>query len=426
MTEEGLTSADGGRVDEPAVPVGRLMAGVATVTVLGALAPFLLGSQSVWIREDLQFGQGRFGLVVSAFFAAAALSTIIGGNAVGALGRRGGAVLAGVLVALGGFGVAFLALGWWSLLALVALLGVANAVCQATANYAVAQAVPPHRRGLGFGIKQSAVPASIMLAGLLVPAVGVHFGWRAAFVLTGVGGLVLVVVALRMEHAPHPPRAARSGMDLAPRGPLLLCGIAVAFASAAANFLGTFLASWGHEVGLSVTQAALLMSAGSAASVVLRVAAGHRADRRFGRNLPVVAAQILVGALCLAMVAVPQPWTATLFGFLALAVGWSWPGLFLYAVARVGRDSPGSAAGYVQAGAFTGGAVGPALLGACIGWWGFQAAWLVAAGAFLTAGLLVLAAMVLLRRDLERRPPRERFGYGGGRTEPARWTGGPA
>lgn len=401
------------------------MAGAATVTVLGALAPFLLGSQSVWIRDDLAFDQGRFGLVVSAFFAAAAVSTILGGNAIGALGRRGGTVLAGVLVAVGSFGVAFLALGWWSLLALVALLGVANAVCQATSNFAVAQALPPHRRGLGFGIKQSAVPASIMLAGLLVPAVGVHFGWRAAFVLTGLGGLVLIVAALRMAREPVPPRASRAGMDLAPRGALLLCGIAITFASAAATFLGTFLASWGHEVGLSVTQAALLMSAGSATSVVIRVVAGHRADLRFGRNLPVVAAQILIGALCLAVVAVPQPGTVVIFGFLAFAVGWSWPGLFLYAVARVGRDSPGSAAGYVQAGAFTGGAVGPALFGACIGWFGFQATWLVAAGAFLVAGLLVLAAMLLLRRDLVRRPPRERFGYGGGRTEPARWTGGP-
>lgn len=400
------------------------MAGAASVTVLGALAPFLLGSQSVWIRDDLQFGQGRFGLVVSAFFAAAALSTIIGGNAIGSLGRRGGTVLAGALVALGGFGVALLALGWWSLLALVALLGVANAVCQATSNFAVARAVPAGRRGLGFGIKQSAVPASIMLAGLLVPAVGVHFGWRAAFVLTGVGGLVLVVVALRMEREAVPPRISRSGLDLAPRGPLLLCGIAITFASAAANFLGTFLASWGHEVGLSVTQAALLMSAGSATSVVTRVVAGHRADRRFGRNLPVVAGQILVGAVCLAMVAIPEVWTVAVFGFLAFAVGWAWPGLFLYAVARVGRDSPGTAASYVQAGAFTGGAVGPALFGACIGWFGFQATWLVASGAFLASGLMVLVAMVLLRRDLERRPPRERFGYGGGRTEPAHWTGG--
>lgn len=104
--------------------------------------------------------------------------------------------------------------------------------------------------------------------------------------------------------------------------------------------------------------------------------------------------------------------------FLAFAVGWSWPGLFLYAVARLGRDAPTQAASVVQAGAFIGGAVGPALFGLVVSLVGFQPAWYVAAAAFTTAAVLVLLARRGFRLDLERRPPTEPFGYGGGRDKP--------
>src|SRR5690606_40132131 len=42
--------------------------------------------------------------------------------------------------------------------------------------------------------------------------------------------------------------------ERAPWRPLLLCGVAIAFASSAANFLGAYLASWAHDVGLTIGQ----------------------------------------------------------------------------------------------------------------------------------------------------------------------------
>ena len=71
---------------------------------------------------------------------------------------------------------ALAATGWDTLA--MAVLGLANAACQGTANAAVATALPRHRRGLGFGIKQSAVPVAIMFGGLAVPTTTVLFGWR--------------------------------------------------------------------------------------------------------------------------------------------------------------------------------------------------------------------------------------------------------
>lgn len=401
--------------------------GASSTTALGAIPPFLLAAQAVLITEDLEFGAAGLGLAVSTFFAVAAVVTIGASRTIEGWPRRVALMVAGGLVATGGLGLALVAQQWWSLVLAMAILGAANAACQVTSNITMAKVLPPGRRGLGFGVKQSAVPAAIMLGGLAVPTTTAAFGWRSSFAMTGAVGVVVIVVALlrpssRVEHARNTPASV---LDVAPRSPLLLCGVAIACGSAAANFFGAYLATWAYTVGLSVSQAALLMSAGSATSIIVRVLAGIGADRRYGGNLVVVATQMATGGICLAAIgAMHQPGVVVVFGIFAFALGWSWPGLLLYAVSRVGRDAPARASSVVQAGAFVGGAVGPATFGLVVAQGGFTTAWWAAAGFFFIAALLIMVARRGFRRDLMRRPPAQPFGYGGGRTGP-RWTTSP-
>lgn len=406
-----------------------VMLGASALTTLGAIPPFLVGAQAVLMQRDLGFGPSELGVVVSTFFAVAALGTICGGGVLERWSRRQAQVVAGVLVALGGFGLALGVHHWALLIAAMAVLGLGNAACQGTSNQAVATALPPHRRGLGFGIKQSAVPAAVMFGGLAVPTMTALFGWRSTFLVTGACGLVVIALALghRQDDGSGTARAGGSTApgDRAPRFPLLLCGLAITFASAAANFLGAYLASWAHDVGLTVGQAGVLMAAGSGSSIIIRVFAGHRADRRFGGNLIIVAGQMAAGALCLLLIGLlAVPWAVVVFGFLSFGLGWSWPGLFLYAAARLGRDAPTKASSVVQAGAFVGGAVGPVGFGLLVSAVSFQGAWFVAAGSFVVATTLVLLARRGFRRDLVRRPPATPFGYGGGTSAPRHVSGG--
>jgi len=383
------------------------MASASALTTLGALPPFLLGAQAVRIRADLDIGVALFGAAVSAFFASAALWSMLGGGLVDRLGRRRGMALAGLLVAAGGGTIAGLVTGPRSLVGAMVLLGAGNAACQVTANLSMARALPAHRRGLGFGIKQSAIPLAIMVGGLAVPLTA-RVGWRVTFVSTALLGVVVLVLPLLRRPGRVPAATPDPGVeeDRPPLRPLLLVGLGITLASAAANSLGAFVASWGFEVGLSPSEAGLLMAAGSGASIVVRVASGHRADRRAGGNLPVVAWQMYAGATCLAMLAVPHAGTVVPFGLLAFAVGWAWPGLLLFAVARIGRDRPATASGVVQAGAFTGGAIGPAGFGVLVGSAGYSAAWLAAAALMLGGGTLVLWARRMFVADLAARPPR--------------------
>lgn len=397
-----------------------LMLGASGLTTLGSIPPFLLGAQAVWVRDDLGMGLGIFGIAVSTFFAFAAIGALPAGLILDRIGRRWGLVLSGMLVASGGVVVAVVAQSPPVLIAAMALLGLGNAFCQTSANLSMARVLPAHRRGLGFGVKQSAVPFAIMIGGLSVPTIGGAFGWRSTFISTAAVGVLVMLSALRpgTKSAGRVAPPSREDLDRPPWGPIVLASAGIVFASAAANFLGSFIASYGAETGLSPNAAGVLMAAGSGASIAMRVYSGFRADGRAGRNLPVVAAQMyagMLGLLGLAFATPSTPIVTVIFGFLAFSVGWAWPGLLLYAVTRVSRDTPGRGSGAIQAGAFLGGALGPAGFGALIPVVGFELTWVLAAASFLIAGSLVLLARRGFSADIRNRPPRSPLVIGGGR-----------
>lgn len=398
--------------------------GASAMTTLGSLPVFLLASQSVVVRRELGFGEQQFGVAVAAFFGAAALVAVLGGGVADRAGHRLSTIVAGTLSAIGGLGTAVVAHGWAPLVGCMVILGGANAACQLTANLSMAHTIPVHRRGLGFGVKQSAIPVAIVLAGLAVPSMTAVLGWRSTFWVVGTGGLLVVGAGLRSR---APVRSSATGAstarDTPPVRALLVVMAAIALASAAANSLGSFVASWGYEVGLTPSQAGGLMAAGSAMNVLARLLSGYLADRRHGRNLPVVALQMLVGGLALVALSVPVGVSYVGATLVAFAIGWSWPGLLLFAVVRIGREAPATASGYVQAGAFVGGAAGPLLFGIGVDLLGYQVSWRLAALAFFAAAALVLLSRRMFLSDLLTRPPRVQLGYGGGRDRP-RWTTG--
>ena len=382
------------------------MLAAAGLTTLGALPVFLLSAQAVLIREELHFSEPQLGLAVSAFFASAAVSSMWAGALVERLGRRTGTVASGVLAAVTLLLIAATARSYPVLVALLVLAGVSNAALQMTANVTLARAVPAGRRGLAFGVKQSAVPIAVLIGGLAVPTVGVVVGWRWTFGAAAVAALAVVAAGMRMPAARSATRRPEAAADRPPRGALVVSFLAMVLASGSVNALGSFLPAWAFQVGLEPGTAGVLVAVGSAISVLVRVVSGVLADRRRGRNLRVVSSYLVVGSLGLAVLSIEDMWALLLGTLVAFGIGWAWPGLFLFAVVRVGRDSPATASGAVQAGAFAGGAAGPVLFGLLVGAAGYPDAWRTAAVTLLAAALLLMVARRMFVTDLARRPPR--------------------
>lgn len=375
------------------------------VTTLGALPVFLLAAQSVLVSRDLHFDELQLGVTVACFFGSATLAALACGRVADRLGSRRGLMAAGTIAAIGGSGAAT-ATSWGTLTLFMSVLGVAHAACQITSNLATARRVPPPRRGLAFGAKQAAIPAAMFLAGLAVPTVTTWAGWRATFVGTALAGLVTVLAGAPRRRDPDEAPRSGSELDRPPLGGVVLAAFAVGVASAAANAMGAFVASWAFQIGLSPAVTGSLISVGSALNVAARLLGGHLADRRRGRHLRVVAAQMLVGGAAVAVLSLPTTATFTPALLVAFAVGWSWPGLLMFAVVRVGRDAPAATSGVVQSGAFAGGTVGPLAFGVLVNSFGYTVAWYFTAGALLLGATLVLLARRTFLSDLQARPPR--------------------
>jgi MFS family permease len=382
------------------------MLAAAGMTTLGALPVFLLSAQSVLVRDELHFTEPQLGLAVGAFFGSAALASMFAGALVERLGRRWGTIIAGTLAAVNTLLIAVAVRSYALLLVLLVTSGVANAALQMTANVTLARSVQPGRQGLAFGVKQSAVQLAILLGGVAVPTVGVVVGWRWTFVAATLGALVVVAAGLRVRATPSVSQANEVARDRPPTGALAVSFVAMSLASASVNALGAFLPAWAFRVGIDPGPAGLLLAAASLLSVLVRIVTGAVADRRRGRNLPVVSAYLALGSVGLALLSFDDVSMLVAGALVAFAIGWGWPGLLLFAIVRVGRDSPATASGAVQAGAFTGGAAGPLLFGLLVAAAGYPVAWRTSAVVLVLAAMLLVVARRMFVKDLSRRPPR--------------------
>jgi MFS family permease len=351
---------------------------------------FFVGGLAVQISHDLRLSAAELGLAVSVYFGVTALGSLPVGRLVERLGSARTGRVAVLLAAAAMAAIALVARSVPALLGLLAVAATANSLGQLSSNASLAAWVPARRQGISFGVKQSAIPLSTLLAGVAVPTVALTVGWRWAFAI----GAALGIAALPLVPPDRPDRppahergGGRVGADLA------LLGVVAALAAGAANALGAFLVASAVSRGMAESTAGLLLTAGSAVCVACRLAVGWLADRWSGAHLGVVAALLGLGSVGVGLLGAPgRAWlgVAVLIGF---GLGWSWPGLLAFAVVRRHPEAPAAATSVTQTGVYAGASVGPLGFGLLAAHAGYPTAWAAAAVAMtLACGLTVLAA----------------------------------
>jgi MFS family permease len=358
---------------------------MAPITAAFVLFGVFWGSWAVSaadVERGLGLSHARFGLVLSAGLAGAAVANGIGGALAERLGTS--RVLSGSLALWGGLllvgaAVTELAVPWSFAVALVASIaigGVVDVVMNVAAIAALADRpgalVRFHARfNLGAAIGALAVGV----------ALGATVSWRWAWVVIGTLALVLAVVCGRAD---LPAGEGGEHVPLLDTIPLLrrerLVLVALAFAVGAmveggielwgVLFLRTFLES-GLPVAVGSAVAGYLVAAG--ARVVFGPAAGRRGA---ARGVTLGAGVAVAGILLLGLA--PTDWLSGA-GLVLAAGGISmcWP--LLLAHASEGRDRPAAVVGSVSSAGYLGFVAGPVI----VGWVG---------GSFgLRVGLLFLA-----------------------------------
>ncbi len=170
--------------------------------VLGLLAPEL--------QSKIGFNEAQYGYIVTAFQAAYAVGLLTMGRIIDRIGTKRGYALSICIWSVSAMGHALVnsALGFG--IARFAL-GFGESGSFPAAIKTVAEWFPKRERALATGIFNSGTNVGATLAPLAVPFVAVHYGWRYAFLLTGIFSALWLVCWLMIYRPPQQhPRVSKS------------------------------------------------------------------------------------------------------------------------------------------------------------------------------------------------------------------------
>lgn len=373
--------------------------GVASAgLVLAALPVFLVGGLAVQIRAELGFTETALGAAVTLSFLTGAAAGPVGGKLADRLGARG-ALLAGSSLSVTALaGLALVVRSWVGMVIMLVLAGSAFSLIDPGLAILVSRAVPPHRQGTAFGVKEASIPAATLVAGLAVPAVAVTVGWRWAFL---VGAVPLGALGWLLRRVPpvRPGAADQVGVERGTASSILLVAVAAALGTAAGSGVGVFLTTTAVEAGFSPSAAGILLAMGSVAGILTRLGAGIVADRGGRDHLGLMAVMLALGAVGLAVGASGMGVLLAVGTVGAFVGAWGWTGLLFLTLVRLRPGSPGSAAGLGLMGLAVGNAAGPLLYGAVGDRLGFEVAWALGAAMAAVASGLVWKARRRLNRS---------------------------
>ncbi len=166
------------------------------------------------LEQEFGWSEATYGWIVFAFQLAYALMMPLAGRAIDALGTRLGYMLAMAFWSLAamahalvgsafGFGVARFA------------LGIGESANFPAALKTVAHWFPRRERALATGIFNSGANVGALLVPVIVPYLVLHFGWRSAFLLTGIPGFVWAAAWFWLYREPEAhPQLSASELDL--------------------------------------------------------------------------------------------------------------------------------------------------------------------------------------------------------------------
>jgi MFS family permease len=245
----------------------RLVAVVASLNVLSFLDRQLMVALAPLLIADLGLTRAEIGLLVGGpFIVVFAIGTLFVGVRADRSNRPRlialGLSVWSAATALSATAGGLAGLAFWRL-----LVGVGEAGLPPTALSMVSDRMGGRRLGVANSVFYAGVPVGFALSFVLSGVIGPWLGWRACFLLLGAGGLLCVLLVLRLHDPPRrdggTPGTGLAGVGEALRerpvlASLTAAGVLLVYASASSQHAITWLVS---ERGFDYSRAALLSGA---------------------------------------------------------------------------------------------------------------------------------------------------------------------
>lgn len=364
-----------------ALQLGALHLVLILAMSLPMLILYAIGTLGPLLIKDLHIAPAYLGYASMSSFAIAALLSLVAGSIVERIGTKTGLVLLFGIVALSYLLIISLP-GLSGVLVALALCGVAQGLCNPITNLLIAQQIAPAKKAAAVGLKQAGVQIGALFAGLLLPSVALHHGWRFAIGMLIPVALLLALLSFVLlpsqqaspSQPTQPSPAKPKPWSLARPNALLwrLMGVQACVGIVLATFV-TFLPVFAASQGVPITQAGWMIAAFGAMGILSRVLLTPLAARLHDETALLLALLLVsAGMIAVTMQANPgQQWllwlAATGMGLTAVATNAIAMGMLLRSPSNAssgGFGNVANASGLLSAAFFGGFAFGPAIGGA--------------------------------------------------------------
>jgi predicted MFS family arabinose efflux permease len=383
----------------------RIVALILIAQTVANVGPLGIPAIASLIRADLGLTLAQAGSFLAVYYIGPSLVSLPAGTLADRWGVKRMLVLGQLVIAVGLL-AASLATSYAALALLLVAAGFGYGMLNPTSTKAVMGWAPTAHRATLVGLKQVGLPLGGMLGAVLLPALALPLGWRAALVasagLIAVGALASLVVYRDPPDAALPPAAAGApgvvASVLTSRDLWLLSVATGVFAAMQTVWMSYLVLYLQGVVGLSLLNASRLLALAQFGGMAGRVLFGMLSDRLFAgrRRLPLVLAGVGSTACTIAIASTGADASTaglSVLAFLFGVVGIGWNGVqHTWMAELAGPRGAGTAVGLGLAVSSAGVTLGPLAFGYVVqraG--GFHGPWVALALSMTVAlGLLFL------------------------------------
>lgn len=185
------------------------------INTLNFFDRLVIGAIGEPIRKEFELGDASLGLLSTAFVLIYAVAGIPLGRMADRFSRV--KILAGGVLIWSGFTIASgLARAYWQIFLFRIGVGVGEASCAPAATSLISEIFPAEKRARAMSVFMLGLPIGIALSFLVSGTLAQAYGWRTAFIVAGLPGIFLAMLALliREPRTDKPTAAAGSYLDV--------------------------------------------------------------------------------------------------------------------------------------------------------------------------------------------------------------------